>query len=828
MDRLRLAVGPPEETNGVPEELRCKRSDGKQWRCSALSMPDKTVCEKHYIQAKKRAANSALRASLKKARRMAQEEEVGPQINGFVGTSLDLGSITSPRRFGGKFNKVDYVANGEIVNRENKEMGAQLVLLRNGYGANNSISNGQKEFGGNGIGPEPVLDDSLQIRGVREKPSELICHQCQENASGLLCDSCNNKGYCVYCISKWYAEIPMDEIKKVCPACRGICNCQICLQGDNLIKAKVQEMDGMEKLKYLHRLLVYVLPVVKQIYADQCFEIGVEAKVHGPKVDIPRAKIDPDQQILCDFCKVPIYDYHRHCSNCSYDLCLTCCRDIRDASKSSLESKEIRANAINFHELFPSWKASRSGTIPCGHTSTGCGRSELILRRILKINWISKIAKNTEEMVYGCRVLEQVDPSRETGELVSSPYCALWDEVKQEGISQFSKYWERGIPVVIRHSFEMPLASSWDPLTLWRGVKETIDEEMDERLTVRAIDCKTQSEVEIELAEFLRGYSDRNMLKTESTHQLLRLTGWPPSTVLEEFLVVQRPEFLVNFPLIDFIHSKWGISNLPSKLPHDSSMPEMGPGLAVSYANSVTNLQVNMSDVVFMLMHTTGLHHGKEVLNNHEFEEGKSDNGSIIDPLSSELERENLVAAVWDVFRREDIPSLNEFLRLHWLEIGPTRQSHAVDQPVYDGAIFLDEEMKVLLKNEYGIQPSLINQQIGDAIFIPAGCAFQVRNIQSSVQLKFEFLFPESVQESTRMAREIRCLPNNHHAKFNMLEVEKMCLYAASSTIRDIQKISLDPKLNLDNKFKDRNLTEAVSENLARVTSNKLQVVVNS
>lgn len=34
-----------------------------------MSMPDKTVCEKHYIQAKKRAANSAMRANLKKAKR---------------------------------------------------------------------------------------------------------------------------------------------------------------------------------------------------------------------------------------------------------------------------------------------------------------------------------------------------------------------------------------------------------------------------------------------------------------------------------------------------------------------------------------------------------------------------------------------------------------------------------------------------------------------------------------------------------------------------------------------------------------------------------------
>ncbi|KAF3322818.1 lysine-specific demethylase JMJ25 [Carex littledalei] len=835
MDQLRLSVGPPEETNSVPEELRCKRSDGKQWRCSALSMPDKTVCEKHYIQAKKRAANSALRASLKKARRMAQEEEeVGARINGFAGAGLNLGSISSARRFGEKFNRMGPIASGVIVNRENKETVSKLVFLRNGIGANNNISNGDgREFGENGIGPGPVPEDnSLKVCGVPDRPTELICHQCQENARGLLCTSCNKKSYCANCISKWYPEIPLDEIKKVCPACRGICNCQICLQGDNLIKAKVQEMGGIEKLKYLHRLLVYVLPVVKHIYASQCFEIGVEAKMQGSKVDIPRAKIDPDQQILCDFCKVPIFDYHRHCTDCSYDLCLACSRDIRDASKTIHEPKETCANSICFSELFPSWKASRSGTIPCGpHTLGGCGRSELILRRILKINWISKLAKNTEEMVYGCQVLEQMDPSCGTGEPVSSPYCALWDEVKQEGVSRFSKYWERGVPVVVRHSFEMPLASSWDPLTIWRGVKETIDEEMDDSLVVKAMDCKSQSEVEIELAEFLRGYSERNMLQRgELTRQILRLTGWPSATILEEFLVCQRPEFLVNFPLIDFIHSKWGVINLPSKLPHDSSMPEMGPGLSVSYGNSVTNLQVNMCDVVFMLMHTTGLHQQKETStsNNHEFEGSKSINGSKIDSFSIELERENLVGAVWDVLRREDVPKLNEFLRVHWQEIGPTHQSREAEQLVYDGAIFLDEEMKVLLKNEYGIQPWSIIQQIGDAVFIPAGCAFQVRNIQSSVQLKLEFLLPESVQEAARMAQEIRCLPNDHHAKLNMLEVEKICLYAASSAIREIQKISLDPNLNLDKKFKDRNLTQAVSENLARVSSNKLQVVVNS
>ena len=49
----------------MPEDLRCKRSDGKQWRCGAPSVPGKTVCEKHYVQAKRRSASSALRATLR-------------------------------------------------------------------------------------------------------------------------------------------------------------------------------------------------------------------------------------------------------------------------------------------------------------------------------------------------------------------------------------------------------------------------------------------------------------------------------------------------------------------------------------------------------------------------------------------------------------------------------------------------------------------------------------------------------------------------------------------------------------------------------------------
>ncbi|GLJ54129.1 hypothetical protein SUGI_1159460 [Cryptomeria japonica] len=38
------------EGDNLPNELRCRRSDGRGWRCPARSMPTGTFCEKHYQQ----------------------------------------------------------------------------------------------------------------------------------------------------------------------------------------------------------------------------------------------------------------------------------------------------------------------------------------------------------------------------------------------------------------------------------------------------------------------------------------------------------------------------------------------------------------------------------------------------------------------------------------------------------------------------------------------------------------------------------------------------------------------------------------------------------
>lgn len=48
---------------------------------------------------------------------------------------------------------------------------------------------------------------------------------------------------------------------------------------------------------------------------------------------------------------------------------------------------------------------------------------------------------------------------------------------------------------------------------------------------------------------------------------------------------------------------------------------------------------------------------------------------------------------------------------------------------------------------------------------------------QSTVQLGLDFLSPESLGEAGRLADEIRCLPNDHEAKLQVLEVGQRKFY---------------------------------------------------
>lgn len=76
--------------------------------------------------------------------------------------------------------------------------------------------------------------------------------------------------------------------------------------------------------------------------------------------------------------------------------------------------------------------------------------------------------------------------------------------------------------------------------------------------------------------------------------------------------------------------------------------------------------------------------------------------------------------AIWHIFAPEDSDRIRVYLR--------SRKEHGliVGDPIHNQDDYLTPRMLAELKDEYMVRPYYIRQYVGDAVFIPAGCAHQV------------------------------------------------------------------------------------------------------
>ncbi|KAF6176515.1 hypothetical protein GIB67_007898 [Kingdonia uniflora] len=88
--------------------------------------------------------------------------------------------------------------------------------------------------------------------------------------------------------------------------------------------------------------------------------------------------------------------------------------------------------------------------------------------------------------------------------------------------------------------------------------------------------------------------------------------------------------------------------------------------------------------------------------------------------------------AVWDIFRREDVPKLMEYLDKHQNEFRDRNNLpvNAVSHPIHDQTFFLNERHKKQPKEEFDVELWTFVQYLGEAVFIPTGYPHQVRNKQ--------------------------------------------------------------------------------------------------
>ncbi|CAE6225291.1 unnamed protein product [Arabidopsis arenosa] len=739
-----------------------------------------------------------------------------------------------------------------------------------------------------------VNKDNKHRQDNAENFESNMCHQCQRNDRGQVvrCQNCKKKRFCLPCLRTWYPNIAKEDIAKKCPCCCSICCCRRCLRLDTKIKGIKSNLEVSKdaKIQFSKYTLRWLLPHMKEINDEQIAEKELEAKISGlefEEVKPQDAESPPDERLTCDICKTSIFDLHRSCEDCSCDICLTCCLEIRNGKPQACK-EDVSCNYINRgleyahggkgqviempsdepndskdHMKDPSmWKANEAGIITCY-----CGAENLVLKRLLPDGWVSDLYKQVEKSAEAGKLLDLSETVSErcpcfksdghidmdNGKVFKAAcregsednyiYCPSVRDVQQDDLKHFQHHWVKGEPVVMRNVLEATSGLSWEPMVTYRACRLIRNKKHETLLDVNSTDCLDFCEVEITLHEFFTGYIEGRYDRM-GWPRVLKLKDWPPSKFFEENLPRHSEEFLCSLPLKQYTHPTNGPLNLAVKLPKNCLKPDMGPKTYIAYGfaqefgrgDSVTKLHCDMSDAVNVLTHISEVpirrenqpdieklkkkHAEQDLKELYSSVANKEEMMEILEKSSQEVENvETDDGALWDIFRREDIPKLEHYLQKHYKEFRhfyccPLSQ---IAHPIHDQTFYLTRYHIAKLKEEYGIEPWTFNQKLGDAVLIHVGCPHQVRNLKSCTKVALDFVSPENVSECLRLTKQYRLLPPNHFAKEDKLGVKKMIIYAVDRALKDLSgKESTEPeeKKNLKKGKKSKVIVKAVDKAL--------------
>ncbi|XP_066397318.1 lysine-specific demethylase JMJ26-like isoform X6 [Miscanthus floridulus] len=616
---------------------------------------------------------------------------------------------------------------------------------------------------------------------------------------------------------------------------------------------RAEEVDPETKRKYASYLLHYLLPCLTQLNKDQMDEREAEAKIQGLQLSeliVEKAVSWNDERVFCNNCRTSIFDLHRSCSSCPYELCITCCKELRgnclkincqeglipkdksrgvdymhggDCKPPNNSENDRETGLSSYQSKSIKWEADPGGTIRCPPSELGgCGNHVLELKQIFETDRLSKLEMEA------LRLRNQIEPSdiisidicecscstnhassRKAATRENSTdnyiYCPISDDGKPDGLKHFQKHWVKGEPVIVQgvHNKMKDFCVqknkmselSWEPEKMWAEVHGA--NSSSQMKTVKTIDCMSCCEVEICAEDFFNGYYHGRMY-LNGWPEMLKLKDWPTSDHFENILPSHGTTYINSLPFQPYTNLKSGLLNVSALLPGDILKLDMGPKSFIAYGyaqelirgDSVTKLHCDLSDAVNVLMHIAEVEPSEEQkkgirnlkIRHAEQDKKKCLGNSSIDGNETSMEHAHIssvsceddeAGALWDIFRREDVGKLKEYLIKHSKEFRhmyccPVEK---IFNPVHEEKFYLTNKHKRELKKEYGIEPWTFVQRLGDAVFIPAGCPHQVRNLKSCTKIALDFVSPENIQQCLSLTEDFRILPVGHRAKEDKLEV---------------------------------------------------------
>ncbi|KAJ1563076.1 hypothetical protein HK405_002780, partial [Cladochytrium tenue] len=211
--------------------------------------------------------------------------------------------------------------------------------------------------------------------------------------------------------------------------------------------------------------------------------------------------------------------------------------------------------------------------------------------------------------------------------------------------------------------------------------------------------------------------------KGTAVNRHYKLVEWPMDAKLGELSTPHLDAFADMVPCPSYTTAD-GKYNLVRYLPGGGALLDLGPKLHIACGSTdelgTTPLHADAGDTVNILV-----------------------SAELAGPPGS-------ACAIWDVYRAEDASALRDYLQRIYKDAGADF--------IHSQSVYLDEVNRVRLR-AVGVTGWRIYQGVGDAVFVPAGCPYQVavefcsaERIHKAIRLQDEFRKP-TVGNSRRLDR---------------------------------------------------------------------------